>query len=172
MDQGLPRAFDALARSRDILKGLQAQKPNDASYRVALAECDKELGIAEGEGGGPDRGLERLVEAESILKGLLSQSPGDPAYRKRLADTINAQGVIHFKNGNDEGPGIPRFPGEMPVAARRPREQVPRPVQLLDSLRDSYYNVGPSCTRGSHEGPGGVSEVAGSRSAREGPIGP
>ena len=72
-----------------------------SSYRVTLAECDKELGIAEGEGGAPDRGLERLVEAESILEGLLSPSPGDFAYRKRLADTINAQGVIHFKNGND-----------------------------------------------------------------------
>ena len=50
-----PRAFAALARSRGILEGLTAENPDDASYRVSLADCDKELGIAEGEAGELDR---------------------------------------------------------------------------------------------------------------------
>ena len=138
-----PRAFAALARSRDILKRLEAEKPGDVSYRVALAECDKELGIAEGDGGERDRGLERLVEAESILKGLLSQSPGDFAYRKRLADTINAQGVIHFKHGNAaEALCAFRAFQEIGQLLLGDQRSGPRPVQLLDSLAHSYYNVG------------------------------
>ena len=94
-----PRAFAALARSRGILWKLHGEKAADASYRFRLADCDRELGIAEGEAGELDRGLDHLREAESLLRGLVSGSPAEAAYRKRLADTINGLGYIHSRKG-------------------------------------------------------------------------
>jgi serine/threonine protein kinase len=138
-----PRAFTALARSQEILQGLAAEDPSEPSYSVKLAECEKLLGIAEGQGGEPDLGLERLRQAEAILKSLLERTPGDPGYRKRLADTIIAQGFIHERTG------------KYPDALREFRESQgyyqslldehrsgPKPIELLDSLALSYFNVG------------------------------
>jgi tetratricopeptide (TPR) repeat protein len=139
----VPRAFNALTRSREILKILRGANPEDVSYQASLAECDRELGVAEGDGGDFDRGLEWLREAESILKGLLANSPGDRGYRKSLADTINAQGVIHYKKGQgDEALSAFREYQVLCQALLDDYGSGTKPVALLNSLALSYYNVG------------------------------
>jgi serine/threonine-protein kinase len=138
-----PRAFTALTRSRELLKGLNEAKPADVSYRISLADCDREFGIAEGDGGQPDRGLELLREAESILKGLLSGSPADRGYRKRLADTINAQGFIHHRKGEvTEALKAFREFQALCQALLDDYGSGTKPVSLFNSLALSYFNMG------------------------------
>jgi tetratricopeptide (TPR) repeat protein len=113
------------------------------TYQVSLADCDREMGYAEGEGGDLDRGRELLQEAVTIRRRLLSDSPGDRAYRKGLADAINTLGSIHHKKSQvDEALTAFR---EFQVRCKALLDDYgsgTKPVGLLDSLALSYYNVG------------------------------
>ncbi len=138
-----PRAFEALRKSRLMMRQLVADLPDDPSYRLALAECDKELGIAESEGSEPDHALERLREAESILRDLPARVATDPANRKRLADTINVRGVLHWKFGqyDDALKTFQECQGIYQSLLDGPREGPP-PAELLSAMGLSYYNIG------------------------------
>jgi serine/threonine-protein kinase len=143
-----PPAFAAFGRSRDILMKLHGERRADASYRFSLADCDCELGVAEGEAGELDRGLEHLKEAESLLRGLLSESPADAVYRKRLADGFNGQGFIYSRKRQDaQALGAFRQFQEICQSLLAEIRSGPRPAKLLDSLGTSYYNVGAILSR-------------------------
>jgi eukaryotic-like serine/threonine-protein kinase len=137
-----PRAFAALRRSREILMRLQGEKTADASYKVSLADCNRQLGIAEGEAGEFDRGFEHLKEAESVLRGLVSVSPDDIAYKNRLAQTINAEGFIQSSQGRDADAlrSFREFQGICEALLGVDRAG-PVPAPLLNSLALSYYNM-------------------------------
>jgi serine/threonine-protein kinase len=138
-----PRAFAALGRSREILRKLRDANSADASYRVRLADCDRELGIAEGEAGELDRGLEHLREAETLLRGLIANSPGETAIRKRLADTINGLGYIHSRKGqNDEAIAAIREFQEICQGLLDDDRSGRRSAELLNLLALSHYNMG------------------------------
>ena len=134
-----PRAFAALARSREILKGLEAEKPAEVSYRVSLAECDKELGIAEGEGGEPDRGLERLREAEAILKAAargLARRSGRIASGWPTRSTPGASSISRTASTPRPSAAFREFQGICQIPAGRPSHGTQaRPAPQLAGAR-------------------------------------
>ena len=100
-DKDFPSAIRPLERARAILEPIAAKHPDVAAYEDSLAECYKEMGIAHGGQGFPERGLESLKKAEIIQKRLIDRSPGGgDEYRKKLADIINVQGYSYFKQGD------------------------------------------------------------------------
>jgi serine/threonine-protein kinase len=138
-----PAAFAAFGRSRDVLMKLHGERRSDASYRFNLADCDCELGIAEGDAGELDRGLQHLKEAESLLNGLLAVSPADAVYRKRLADSFNGQGSIYSRKHQDsEALRAFRQFQEICQSLLAEIRSGSRPARLLNSLATSYYNEG------------------------------
>src|SRR5262249_11399583 len=127
---------------RDILMKLHGERRADASYRFSLADCDCELGVAEGEAGELDRGLEHLKEAESLLRGLLSESPADAVYRKRLADSLNGQGFIYSRKRQDaQALGAFRQSQDICEALLKVDRSGPVRAEHLNSLALSYFNM-------------------------------
>ncbi len=147
LSAGLCRA----GASREILKQLLAEKPAAGPIRLSLADCDRELGIALGEGGKPDRALEPLSESETILRSLLSTSPSDSLYRQRLADTLSAQGFTQNALGNSAG-ALRTFQEFhetcRSLLADQPSER--KPTVLLNSMALSCYNIGAILYNRSH----------------------
>ena len=144
-----PRAFPALVHAREILMSLHAERPAEASYTVLLADCDRELGRAQGEAGEYEKGLENLKAAELLLRGLRAVSPGDINYRRRLALTINAEGFIYSHQGRDRDAlqSMREFQEICLGLLRDVDPSGPKPAPLLDALALSYYNMAATLSR-------------------------
>lgn len=137
-----PRAFETLGRAREMMRRVVDERPDDASARLSLAECDKELGIAEGEGGEPDRALGRLREAEAILRDLPAGAAADPANRNRLGDVLNARGFLHARIGQlDDALRDFREFHALGQALMEQHRDGPPPAELLNRVGLSYYNI-------------------------------
>ncbi len=141
-DKEFLAAMTPLERARAILEPLSTQHPRVAAYEASLAECYKEMGIAQAARDLPEKGLESLRKAEVIQRRLIGRFPELAEYRKKLADMITVQGFISFKQ-QDNAAALRSF-REVHDICQSLLDSItsgPPPVQLLNSLALSYFNM-------------------------------
>jgi eukaryotic-like serine/threonine-protein kinase len=138
----LQEAMASLNQARALLEKVAGRRPQLASDQSRLANCYSEIGKLQGYLESEDHGLEMLQKAMAIQRQLISQQPGDSAKRKRLAEMINGLGHFYFKR-TDFPAAIRCFQQvqEICVSLLDEITDGPKPVQLLDLLALSHYNI-------------------------------
>ena len=119
-DKDFPAAIRPLESARAILEPIAAKHPDVAAYEESLAECYKEMGIAQAGQGFPERGLESLEKAEIIQKRLIDRSPRGCRVSEEAGGHHQCPGLrlLQARRLSRRPSVVPGSSGHLPVPAR------------------------------------------------------
>ena len=138
----LQGALNSLSQAQAILEPLAERRPEVALFQANLAECLGKMGAVRAKLDFPDEALAMLQKAKAIRQQLIEQSPDDIGYQRSLAEVINDMGYVFHKR-HDYPAALQAFQEVQEICQSLLKQiQVgPKPVQILDWLAHSYYNM-------------------------------
>ncbi|HZZ78727.1 MAG TPA: protein kinase [Gemmataceae bacterium] len=136
----LKDSLDQAVKAMPILEGLVATNPHATRYRLQLAMCYANIGIAGVIGGDVPRGLAALVESRKIMLKLTDEFPTIPDYQRRLADLHERVASAHSRLNQHEQ-ALASYQEQLVIEQRFVAAKADEP-RFLSNLALTIHNIG------------------------------